>query len=91
MVLSEAGAYGVPALATDVGGIKDLVSAGDTGKTFALGSSSDEYCEFVAPYMSNANHYRTLAYSTLDYYCEYASELAVGKQAKLELNALLEK
>ena len=91
MVLSEAGAYGIPALATDVGGISDLVRAGVTGKTFALGSDSDDYCKFVAPYMNDANHYQTLAHSTLNYYCQYASESAVGKQAKLELSALLKK
>lgn len=89
MVLGESGAYGIPALATDVGGISDLVIAGVTGKTFALGSDASDYCEFVAPYISDANRYRTLAHSTLDYYCEYASESSVGKQAKRELSALL--
>lgn len=89
MALGEAGAYGIPALATDVGGISDLVKAGVTGKTFALDSNTDDYCEFVAPYMSNMSRYQALAHSTLDYYCQYAGESAVGKQAKLELSALV--
>ena len=90
MVLGEAGAYGIPALATDVGGISDLVSVGITGKTFALGSDADDYCEFVAPYIRDMSRYRALAHSTLDYYCQYAGESAVGKQAKLELSTLVE-
>ena len=89
MVLSEAGAYGIPALATDVGGISDLVQTGITGKTFALGSDPADYCDFVIPYIENRNSYRELANSTLNYYYEYASESAVGNQAKSAFSALV--
>ncbi|MEO0888288.1 MAG: glycosyltransferase family 4 protein [Cyanobacteria bacterium J06634_6] len=91
MVLSEAGAYGVPALATDVGGISDLVKADVTGKTFAVGSNWQEYCQFVSTYLANPGRYRDLARSTLDFYCEYASERAVGQRAKSAFKAILER
>lgn len=89
MVLSEAGAYGIPALATDVGGISDLVQTGITGKTFALGSNPANYCDFIIPYINDRNAYQALANSTLDYYYEYASESAVGSQARRVFSSLV--
>lgn len=89
MALSEAGAYGVPALATNVGGISDLVKADITGKTFALDSNINSYYEFITNYFKHRGRYIALANSTLNYYSEYASESAVGSRARIALESLV--
>ena len=96
LALSEAGAYGVPALATNVGGISDLVKANITGKTFALtsdviNSNINSYYEFIVGYLKDRERYMALANSTLDYYSDYASESAVGSRAKTAFESLLRK
>lgn len=89
VVLSEAGALGVPALASEVGGIGSLVKADITGKTFAVDCDPSDYCKFVMSYIADANKYQSLARSTFDYYKNHASWPAVGKQAKAALDAVL--
>lgn len=89
VVISEAASFGVPTLATEVGGIASVVKAGVTGKTFALESDLNEYCQFVAAYMANIERYRALAYSTLEHYQAYMSWSAIGDQAIAAFRSLL--
>lgn len=89
VVISEAASFGVPALATEVGGIASVVKAGVTGKTFGLESSPSEYCQFVMTYMAETERYRSLAFSTLDYYENHMSWLAVGEQARGAFKTLI--
>ena len=46
MALSEAAAFGVPALASNVGGIADIVKTNITGQTFAVDSASKRLLSF---------------------------------------------
>lgn len=89
MVMSEAGAYGVPTLATQVGGISSLVKSHMTGETFSVDSDPSDYCRFVIPYITDMNRYQSLARSTVDYYRNYASWPAVGRKAQAVLSRLL--
>lgn len=90
VVLSEAASFGVPSLASDVGGIASVVKANVTGKTFSIESGPEAYCQFIAEYIEN-DRYATLARSTFAYYKNYVSWAAVGKQAKAAFNELLVK
>ncbi|WP_121969874.1 glycosyltransferase family 4 protein [Leptolyngbya sp. BC1307] len=89
VVISEAASFGVPALATEVGGITSVVKADVTGKTFALESDPSEYCRFVAGYMADIKRYQSLAYSTLEHYQKYMSWSAIGDQARVAFRNLL--
>ncbi len=89
MVLSEAAAFGVPALASNVGGIPGLVKADITGQTFAVDADPDEYCAFVMSYMNDTNQYQSLAYSTFENYKNNMSWPAVGAQARAAFRELL--
>jgi len=89
MVLSEAASFGVPALASKVGGIPELVRADITGQTFAVDAAPYEYCSFVMSYMSNADRYQSLAYSTFENYKNNMSWPAVGEQARTAFRELL--
>ena len=88
VALSEAAAFGVPALAADVGGVAGLVKANISGQTFAVDSSPADYCASVVAYMADPDRYRTLAYSALNYYETQVSWSAAGKRASVLLEKL---
>lgn len=89
IVLSEAASYGVPALASEVGGISSVVKADVTGKTFPIDSSPEAYCEFIQKYTVDSGRYQALAHSTFAYYKKQISWTAVGKEARTAFEALL--
>ncbi|MEL6940796.1 MAG: glycosyltransferase family 4 protein [Cyanobacteria bacterium J06598_1] len=89
VVLSEAASFGVPSLASDVGGVGSVVKAGLTGKTFSPESKPEAYCEFVTKYIEERSRYQGLARSTFEHYKNKVSWPAVGEQAREAFRALL--
>ncbi len=89
IVLSEAASYGVPALASEVGGISSVIKADITGKTFSIDSESDAYCQFIREYMMDLDRYHALANSTFAHYKEHVSWPAIGKEARAAFASLL--
>lgn len=83
-VFCEANSYGVPCLATDVGGIPTIIKKNINGKTFLLDDSPSEYCNYILSLMSNYSEYKELAYSS---FSEYQRRLnwAVNVQAATQL------
>ena len=88
VVLSEAASFGVPSLASDIGGISSVVIPNVTGQTFAPESKPEAYCDFIAERMVG-DRYSTLARSTFDHYKNFVSWPAVGKRAMAEFETLL--
>ena len=64
LVFSEASAFAVPSLATNVGGISTVVRSGVTGQTFPLDADPDEYCGYISNLFANYGSYRELALSS---------------------------
>jgi glycosyltransferase involved in cell wall biosynthesis len=65
VVLLEANAFALPSLATDVGGISEIVRCGINGATFPLSAEPAEYCAFIANLMQRYDEYEEVAFSTL--------------------------
>jgi glycosyltransferase involved in cell wall biosynthesis len=65
IVLLEANAFALPSLATNVGGIPEIVRYGVNGVTFSLSAKPTEYCTFISNLMLNYNEYEELALSAL--------------------------
>ena len=89
VVLSEAASFGVPSLASDIGGVGSVVKAGLSGKTFSPECKPEAYCEFITDYVTSSAKYQTLARSTFNHYKSNVSWPAVGELAKTAFQSLL--
>lgn len=61
MVIAEAYAYGVPAAATDVGGVSSVVEDGVTGRLLPLAADVVTWCTALEGMLSSPDRYRQLA------------------------------
>ncbi len=86
VVFGEANAFGVPCLATAVGGIPSIIRAGVNGSTFARDAAISNYCEYIWTYFTDRQRYRELALSS---FREYETRLnwSVAGRAVSELIA----
>jgi glycosyltransferase involved in cell wall biosynthesis len=66
--LIEANTFGVPCLASDVGGIATIIKSGENGAIFPLQADSDCYCDYIMSVLENYERYRNLAASAFQAY-----------------------
>jgi glycosyltransferase involved in cell wall biosynthesis len=86
-VFSEASSFGLPSLATNVGGIPSAVRDDRNGKTFAKDANIEEYCTYILDLFSNYNRYKELALSSFN---EYESRLNWSVATKTVKNFMME-
>jgi glycosyltransferase involved in cell wall biosynthesis len=67
VVFGEANAFGVPCLATRLGGISSIIRDGINGTTFSRGAVT-EYCDFIRTWFCNPGQYQELALSSFHEY-----------------------
>ena len=72
IVLSEASAFGVPSLATDLAGTSSAVTDGRNGKLFRVEQGAEDFARYVQGLLASEERYRALALSS---YEEHASRL----------------
>jgi Glycosyltransferase len=65
IVLAEASAFGLPAVATNVGGTSTVVRNGTNGRTFEIDTFSEECATFILETMSSRETYQKLCLSSL--------------------------
>ncbi len=88
-VFCEASLFGVPSIATNVGGIPTAVRNDLNGKTFSTDASIEEYCTYISNLFSNYSEYKNLALSS---FYEYESRLnwaVAGRTVKKLLMELI--
>lgn len=71
-VLCEANAFGLPCLATAVGGMTTIIAKGKNGQLFDLTASIADYCEYITSEFSDSHRYQALATSA---FLEYRDRL----------------
>ncbi|MGN6493966.1 MAG: glycosyltransferase family 4 protein [Agriterribacter sp.] len=68
LVFCEANSYGIPNVATNVGGIPTIIKDGVNGQKFNLFDTADRYADYIQSVFSNQNFYNELALSSFGEY-----------------------
>jgi len=87
LVLVEANAWALPSIATDVGGIPEIVRSGVNGVTFATSADPDQYCAYIEALFTNYDRYEQLALSA---FSEFQTRLNNRTAAASVLNVMSE-
>jgi len=85
VVFSEACSFGLPILATNVGGIPTVIQDGKNGFTYPLDANPEQYCATIERLWSSRQEYAQLALSSFQ---EYAVRLNWGTAGRT-VSALL--
>jgi glycosyltransferase involved in cell wall biosynthesis len=80
VVFAEASSFGLPCLASRVGGIPTAIRDGKNGQTFSLDDTPEKYCEFIEDIMSSMSKYRALAQSSFNEYSERLNWSTAGSK-----------
>ena len=68
LVFVEASSYGLPSLATDIGGVTTIVRNGSNGQRFALSAPPAQYADYVQDLLKNPAAYEALSRSSFEEY-----------------------
>lgn len=88
LVLCEANSYGVPDIASNVGGIPTIVKQDVNGKLFPLGTSAAEHALYIANLFSDYDKYEQLALSSFEEFQQRLNWQVSGKKLMQLLNEL---
>jgi glycosyltransferase involved in cell wall biosynthesis len=72
IVFAEASSFGLPSLATNVGGIPSVIRDGRNGKLFSIQSIPDDFCKYIIQTISDYDEYLNI--SILSYF-EYQDRI----------------
>jgi len=88
-VYCEASSFGVPSLASDVGGIPTAVRNNVNGRTFPRNASAKEYCEYITSLFCDYAKYTELAQSSFHEYEARLNWDVAGKTVRNLLEKML--
>jgi glycosyltransferase involved in cell wall biosynthesis len=80
IVISEACSFGLPVLATNIGGITSMVHEGINGFTFPLDTDPDAYCNVIERLWSCRHEYERLVLSSFREYEETMNWSSAGNK-----------
>jgi glycosyltransferase involved in cell wall biosynthesis len=80
VVFAEASSFGLPSLATNVGGIPTVIHDGRNGQTFPLDATPEEYCDYIERTLSSKPGYKGLALSSFQEYSERLNWSSAGRK-----------
>lgn len=90
VAFAEASSFGLPSLATAVGGIPTVIRDDHNGHTFSLTSDAEEYCEYIVKIMSRRGNYENLAISSFKEYSERLNWSVAGKKVRALIHEFCE-
>ncbi len=81
IVFCEAGAYGVPSIATSTGGVTEIVHNGINGYALTPSASAEEYADVIERIWKNTDEYKQLVLQTRQQFDEKYNWDAWGRKA----------
>jgi glycosyltransferase involved in cell wall biosynthesis len=90
IVFCEANSFGVPCIATDVGGITTVIKENLNGKTFSKDAKIADYCAYISNLFTDYSQYKSLALSSFSEYQLRLNWSVAGKAVKKLLMELIE-
>lgn len=91
VVLAEAAAYGLPSLASDVGGNRTAVLPGVNGQVFAVPSDPAEYATFVERNVSPYSAYLKMRHASRRLYLSHLNWSVAAQSVRVMLEELITK
>lgn len=85
LALCEANSFGIPCLATNIGGIPTIIKDNINGKLFSLTDSINDYVDYILTLFYDSNKYQELSFSSFN---EYESRLNWEVSGKSIMNIL---
>ncbi|PSP33920.1 MAG: hypothetical protein BRC57_12635 [Cyanobacteria bacterium QS_8_48_54] len=82
VVFAEANSFGLPPLASNVGGISSVVRNGRNGQLFSLEQGAENYANYVKLLMFSQKQYQNLALSSFKRYTERINWSSAGQKVK---------
>ena len=79
LVFCEAGSFGLPCIATNVGGIATIIEEDINGKTFSLSTPALDYANYIFSSFRDRTRYEELACSSFDRYEKKLNWQVAGK------------
>jgi YD repeat-containing protein len=89
LVFAEASAFGVPCLATKVGGLPSVIIDDINGRLFPLQANGIEYANYILECLHNPDRYRQLALRTAEDASTRLSWDAAGRKVAEMLNEIV--
>lgn len=88
-VLREANAFGVPSIATDIGGLRTVIRDGVNGVLLSKDANTQEYCQYITNQFGSYDTYKQLALSSYNKYHRLHSWKVAGRTLKHMLESVL--
>jgi len=82
IVFNEAGAFGIPMLATKTGGVPEIVIDNYNGYTLSLDKNSDDYLDKILNIMDNNDLFSNLSQNARNKYIKENNWMFFGKQVR---------
>jgi glycosyltransferase involved in cell wall biosynthesis len=82
IVFCEAASFGVPSIATAVGGIPTIIKNDINGRIFAEEAGISQYCDYVLNLFANFGSYKELALSSFNEYQSRLNWTVAGKTVR---------
>ena len=82
VVFAEASSFGLPSLATRVGGIPTAIRDGSNGQTFALDDGPEAYCDYIEGLWTDKAAYGKLCLSSFAEYSERLNWAVAGRTVR---------
>lgn len=89
-VLREANAFGVPSIATDIGGLRTVIQDGVNGFLLPAHATPQEYCDYISYQYCAHDEYKQLALSSFKKYQLVHNWRVAGKKLRDAMFSILE-